>query len=135
MNRHVTRIIVLALLVLATTSCVHIGQRLLHIEIELDGQVVFTGMRGVRDDMPVEQMWGVLADVSFELAADSASSHEGTSERSRSLDGNVVVRIKHVDRELAVASLSSLSLTRDAATSSWSLSKGESERIQQAVAN
>ena len=134
MDRHSARITALALLCIAMTSCVHNGQRLLGIDIELDGQVMFTGMRGVRDDMRVEQMWDVLPDVTFETAPDSADAVEGKSERTRKLDGNVVVRIKHVDRELAAVSLSSLSLTRDGADSSWSLSKGESERIQQAIA-
>jgi hypothetical protein len=84
--------------------------------------------------MRVEQMWGLLEDVTFHTAADSADAVEGNGERTRTLNGNVVVRIKHVDRELAAVSLSSLSLRRDAPNSSWSLSKGESERIQQAIA-
>ena len=134
MSGRSARIAALALLGLAITSCVHIGQRLLYVDIELDGQVVFTGMRGVRDDMRVEHMWGILKDVTFHTAADSADAVEDNSERTRTLSGNVVVRIKHVDRELAAVSLSSLSLTRDAPNSSWSLGKGESERIQQAIA-
>jgi hypothetical protein len=119
----------LALLCLVT-SCAHLGQRLLHIEIECDGDVVFTGMRGVRDDMPVEEMWNTLSDVPFELAADSTVTVTGEDEQTCKLTGNVVVRIKHVESELAAISLSSISLTRNEENDSWSLSKDQSEQFR-----
>jgi hypothetical protein len=131
MGKRIARIAFLALFFLAVTSCGHVGQRLLHIEIERDGKIAFEGIRGVPDNMPVEQMWDVLGDVPFETTADSL----GTDVRTFALDGNVVVRIKHVDRELGLASLTTLSLHRDATSSSWRLSDGETGRVKQAVTN
>ena len=93
-----------------------------------------TGIRGVRDDMPVAQMWDVLPDVRFEIAADSAGSFEDTGEGTGTLNGEVVVRILHVDRELGKALLSSLSLTREPDKTSWSVSREECERVKKAIA-
>jgi hypothetical protein len=133
---HVARIPVFVLLciALAVTSCVHVGQRLLHIEVELDGKVAFEGIRGVPDNTPVEQMWDVLNGVPFEMTADYADSLSDPDEQTRTLNGNVVVRIRHVDHELAVASLSSLALERGGSDSSWFLSDGEANRVKQASA-
>lgn len=130
MKLHIARIGMLLLLSPAMTSCVHIGQRHLHIEIELDGQVVFEGMRGVNDNMPVEQMWRVLDDVPFKMTAGYLNSLGSTDIQTHTLNGKVLVRIKHVDRQLAIASLSSLSLSRDS-TGSWLLDDGETGRVEQ----
>jgi hypothetical protein len=115
---------------LCASSCGHVGQRLLHIEIELDGKVVFTGIRGVRDDMPENQMWDVLPEVVFEVAAGPDGPGEDGGEKSRTLTGKIVVRIKHVDRELASTTLPSLTLSREPGSKSWSLSRAQAERVK-----
>ena len=117
---------IVGLSILTTISCVHVGQRLLTIQIEVDGKVMFEGIRGVPDTMAVNDMWDVLSDVSFEARTDQAPSAE--------LNGNVIVRIKHVDRELATAQLNTLSLQSDPSGSKWVIGKDESERIKQAAA-
>lgn len=121
----------LILFCLALPSCGHLGQRLLHIEIELDGQVTFEGIRGVPDNMPVDEMWDVLGDVHFEIDEDAVSHLDALTQ---DLTGSIVVRIKHVDDELGMASLSSLSLSREAIGSSWLLGDGETDRVKRASA-
>jgi hypothetical protein len=120
------------LLLFTTASCVHVGQRLLTIQIELDGQVAFEGIRGVPDNMPVEQMWDVLDDVSFK-SVDTETTSRLSDQKARSLEGRVVVRIKHVDRELANTSLTSLTLAKDTTGGSWLLPADEVKRIKQAA--
>ncbi len=117
--------------VLLCTSCMHVGQRLLHIEVEVDGQIVCDGIRGVRDDMPVNEMWNVLDSMSFESTGVIPAPATGDEWQ---LQGDVVVRIKHVDHELARSALSALSLTRNASGSGWSVDAAEVERIQSAYA-
>jgi hypothetical protein len=135
MNQGILPSAATVLLCLALASCSHVGQRLLHIQIEVDNQLEFTAIRGVRDDMPVDQMWDVLPDVRFEIAANSADSFEEIGDGTRTLNGDVVVRILHVNRELSRAVLSSLSVTRNLDGHSWSISKSECERIKKADAN
>jgi hypothetical protein len=106
-------------------SCGHVGQRLLTIQIELDGQVVFEGRRGVPDNMAVDKMWDVLADVSFKAKTEQQPPDE--------INGDVVVRIKHVDRELTSAKLKTLSLRPGVNDSTWSLGKDEAERVKRAA--
>ena len=120
--------LMIALVLFSTTSCVHVGQRLLTIQIEVDGQVVLEGIRGVPDNTPVNEMWDVLGDVSF-MSMSAEHEHPDT------LNGNVVVRIKHVDRQLTSAKLKTLSLQPDDAGSEWSIGKDEAERIKQAASD
>ncbi len=115
-----------ALLLLAIPACGHVGQRLLTVQIELDGQVVLEGIRGVPDNMPVDEMWDVLGEVAFAAKGGPPSGD---------LEGEVVVRIKHVDRELASANLKNLKLTPNDAGSEWSLPQGQVERIKQAASD
>ena len=115
------------LLLLAIPACGHVGQRFLVFQIELDGQVVLEGMQGVSDIMPVDEMWDVLGKVPF-------SAKEGQTPPDE-LEGDVVVRITHVNKELASAKLKTLSLQPDAAGSNWSLSAAEAERVKRAAAD
>lgn len=115
----------IALLLATTMSCIHVGQRLLTLQIDLDGQTVLEGICGVPDTMPVDTMWDVLADVAF--------TAKGAPPQFNELKGDVVIRIKHVDRELASVKLKSLSLQPDAAGTRWMLGKGELKRIQDAI--
>ena len=120
------------LFLIAVASCrfPHVGMQLLDIDIVQDGKPVFSGIRGVRDDMPVKQMWDVLGDVPFEASGDEVP---GTTDRDAdfvTLTGKVLIRIKHVDRVLAESTVSELKLVRSGGTSTWMLAAGEGQRIR-----
>ncbi|MFP6675768.1 MAG: hypothetical protein VB878_11875 [Pirellulaceae bacterium] len=93
--------------------------------------MTFEGIRGVPDNMPVDEMWDVLGDVHFEIDEDAVGHLDALTQ---DLTGSIVVRIKHVDDELGMASLSSLSLSREAIGSSWLLGDGETDRVKRASA-
>ena len=116
-----------------TSSCAPVGQRLLHIDIEVDGQVAYSGIRGVPDSTPVEKMWNVLEDVPFDPPSDSIDATTKPGKTSQTLTGGIVVRIKHTDRELASASLESVTVNWDQETSHWYLSETESDRVRKAA--
>ena len=120
------------LFLLAVPSCrfPHVGQRLLDIEIEQDGKPAFSGIRGVRDDMPVKQMWDVLGDVPFEASGDEVPGTTDRDADSVTLTGKVLIRIKHVDRVLAETTVSELKLVRSGGTPTWMLAAGEGQRIR-----
>lgn len=138
-----------SLMLLAIPACglLQPGQRLLHFEIEHDGKLAFSGIRGVPDSTPVKRMWDVVGDVPFEAAGDVApgvadsetASVAPTGEvvvRSKHVDsisvtltGKVLIRIKHVEVVLAETAVSELKLVRAGSTSSWTLAAGEGERI------
>lgn len=114
------------LLVLPMLSCVHVGQRLLTVMVEVDGAAVLEGHTAVPDYTPVDQMWAAVADAPLKLAS-------GATEPARPLSGNVVVRIQHRSTVLATATLDSLMLTKDPSGSSWTLSTSQVARLQQAA--
>lgn len=89
-------------LLLLSIGCAHYGQRLLTYEIDVNGQVVYQGIRGVPDNMPVEKMWKILEEVEFEPTPNQTPTTP--------LPGVVVVRIKHVNNELAKRSLPSAAI-------------------------
>ena len=120
-------------LLLATVSCLHYGQRLLTIQIERDGQVVFEGIRGVPDNMPIKEMFDVVGSVAFKSTAADTKASGGSETQARSLAGKIVVRIKHVDLELASATLETLSLHSDATGAAWSIGETEVARLKQAM--
>ncbi|MEO1527259.1 MAG: hypothetical protein AAFX06_17605 [Planctomycetota bacterium] len=130
------RMFVLLCLLLGSVACTR-GQRLLKYEIEVDGQVRYIGMRGVVDSTPVEEMWNELGQVVFEpvqSATTPAVNPAGDEEVSgaRLLEGKIVVRIRHVDRELATASLPKLTIPADQAAS-WNLEDLDVQRIRSAA--
>jgi len=127
-----TRSCIAALLCMSLSSCTPSGQRLLTVQIESDGNVVFDGIRGVPDNTPVVEMWNVLGDIPFETTADDNSALDG-EENARRLEGAIVVRIKHVDNELASASLKTLTLRSDDGGASWTLDGAEVKRIKVAA--
>jgi hypothetical protein len=122
-------------LILFTTSCVHVGARLLHVQIEVDGVTTLEGIRGVPDNMPVEEMWDVLTKVPFQPTGGATATPDSADAKTWSLSGTIVVRIKHVDRVLASATLTSLSLNKDMSGTAWSLPRNEVSRIKQARTN
>ena len=77
-------------------------------------------------------MWNVLGDIPFETTADDNSALDG-EENARRLEGAIVVRIKHVDNELASASLKTLTLRYDDGGASWTLDGAEVKRIKVAA--
>lgn len=118
------------LLLLALASCAPPGQRLLDVEIEVNGQVVFEGFRGVRDTMPVDRMWEVVGEIAFDPAAGIALD---SLEPVEVLAGSIVVRISHTGDELATASLDSMSLALNPGTKTWSLDDASRQRLLQAA--
>ncbi|MHC5026642.1 MAG: hypothetical protein ACYTGR_07785 [Planctomycetota bacterium] len=118
------------LLLLALASCAPPGQRLLDVEIEVEGQVVFEGFRGVRDTMEVERMWEVIGDIAFDPAAGTPLD---SLEPVEVLEGMIVVRIRHTGDELATASLASVSLAMNPSTKTWSLDDASRQRLLQAA--
>jgi hypothetical protein len=110
-------------------SYLHVGQRLLNFEILLADKIQFTGFRGVNDNMPVPQMWDVLADITFE-PVDKKSITNDPRQTTLSYQGNVVIRIKHVDEELDSISTETLTLSRSETTNDWSLNQKEIDRLK-----
>jgi len=110
-------------------SYLHVGQRLLNFEILLDDKIQFTGFRGVNDNMPVQQMWDVLADITFK-PVDTETKTDTPNQTTLTYQGKVVVRIKHVDEELDSISTETLTLSKSAETNSWSLNQQEVDRLK-----
>jgi hypothetical protein len=129
------RCLSLSLFLLAFPACglLQPGQRLLHIEIEQDGKLVFSGIRGVPDSTPVKQMWDVVGGIPFKAAGDEVAGATDQDAESANLTGKVVIRIKHVDRILAETTVSQLQLTRSADKATWVLAADEAERIRRQV--
>ena len=119
-------------LLLPMACCLPPGQRLLTVQIELDGVITFEGIRGVPDYIPVDQMWDVLQDVPFHLRNASATKPDSPDANACSLNGKIVVRIQHVDEELDTAKLTSLTLCKGESGSSWLLKEGEALRVKRA---
>ena len=122
----------LSLFLLALPACdaLHPGQRLLHIEIEQDEKLAFSGIRGVPDSTPVKRMWDVLDDVPFEASDNAVPGTADSDAASVKLTGKVLIRIKHVDRVLAATTISELKLVRSGGSAAWTLAAGEGRRIR-----
>ena len=129
-----TRIAVLLCVLLTSVACTPTpGQRLLTVQIEADGNVVYEGIRGVPDRTPVVEMWDVLDDVPFRLTATEDKVSETGEANIRTLEAAVVVRIKHVGRELASSLLKELTLQSKDGGTSWSLDAAEVARIKESA--
>ncbi len=109
------------------------GQRLLTVQIESDGKVVYEGIRGVPDNTPVVEMWDVLDDVPFKPTTTKNNGAENDTTNRVTLEGAVVVRIKHVNRELANAALEELTFRHNKVEATWSLDAAEVARIKRSV--
>jgi hypothetical protein len=118
---------------MSALSCTPLGQRLLTVQIESNGKVVYEGIRGVPDSTPVVEMWDVLDDVPFEYTVKDGNAIEDDETNTRKLEGALVLRVKHVNNELARASLEKLTLRSDDAGETWSLDGAEVERIKVAA--
>ena len=93
------------LLLILLSGC-SLGQRLLTVEVRVDDEVRFQGIRGVVDSTPVPEMWNVVPDVPLSAAAEAPDGS------SCELNGNVSIHILHGSRELTRADLKSVSLSR-----------------------
>ena len=129
---HCRAVSMLFAIALCTSSCLPPGQRLLNITIERDGLVTFKGFRGVPDTMPVDQMWGVLEDVRFDLVNNSVKLSNNDQGKSCSLSGKVIVRFYHVDENLLRADLNSMSLQKAKDDNYWYLDKRQARRVEKA---
>ncbi len=94
-----------------------------------NGNIVYSGIRGVPDSTRVNEMWDVLGDIPLELTDSDKNSTEDAS--GRILDGAITVRIKHVDRVLASVALEHLELR--SISGKWSLDAAEVSRIKKSA--
>ena len=114
-------------------SCIP-GQRLLTVQIESEGRVVYEGIHGVPDTTPVEDMWNVIGEVPFHSMAKQNDALGEAKKDVRELEGSIVVRIKHVDDELTRVALKGLTIHSSDSGASWSLEGDEVKRVKEAVA-
>ena len=73
-------------------------------------------------------MWDVLEDIPFEpieTGGDNADAKDGAKQ---TLDGSIIVRIKHVDAVVATSELESLTITSN--EDGWSLDGDQVSRIK-----
>ena len=79
------------LLASLTIGCLPLGQRLLNVEIEVDGVKRFEGIVGVPDSTSKKAMWNSVDDVEFRAV---------TPNDAPNLECDIVVRILHTKHEL-----------------------------------
>lgn len=104
----------LFLLLILLSGC-SLGQRLLTVEVRVDDEVRFQGIRGVVDSTPVPEMWNVVPDVPLSAAAEAPDGS------NCELNGNISIHILHGSRELTRADLKSVSLSRQDKNGRWFL--------------
>ena len=117
--------ILLPLVLISVIGCLPAGQRLLSVEIELNGQVVFEGIRGVPDSTPRIEMWDILPDTPLR-ATDDAS--ELIRDEQTTL-ADAVVRISHVESTLLSANVESLQLVASD-QQTWRISAANADQIR-----
>ena len=121
---------------LGVVACVP-GQRLLTFQIEVDGHVAFEGIRSVSDSAPKDELWYVLGAVRFDSTGTPPSGESidvrSSDARSSDAQGGVVVRIRHVEREMGVVRVAKLALSRTV-DESWRLDGESVEVVQRAAA-
>ena len=105
------------------------GQRLLQIQVEVDGVTRFEGYRGVSDSLPISNMWQKIEDIP--LANLESTDATPTSTKTLKLEGDIVVRILHTGSELSSAKCDSLQLDCPDG-SDWYFAPREVARIQPA---
>ena len=115
----------------AVVACVP-GQRLLTFQIEVDGRVAFEGIRSVSDSAPKDEFWNVLGGVRFDSTG-TPPPGESIDVVSSDAQGGVIVRIRHVGREMGVVRVAKLALSR-AVDESWRLDGESVEMVQRAAA-
>ena len=125
--------LMIALACVGLSSCAKTGQRIIHFEVKVDDKIALTGKRGIMDTKPIEEIWNVAPDVLFEMSKSYLDSAGAPLEGSQTheVKGNLVFRVRHVNQELAVSSITSLKFKK-ANADSWSLSDGEVDLLKQA---
>ncbi len=108
-----------------------VGQRLLDFQIMVDGDVRYTGLRSVNDNIPASEVWNVIGTVEFEEKNDSDIQTDAGEMMSRTVSGDIVVGFSHgsFGDERAI---DRLSLSSENGGKSWSLSRSEVERLKMA---
>ena len=104
------------------------GQRLLTVQIEKDGAVVYEGFHGVPDTTPVPEMWDVLENIAFEPIERGGGNADAEDGAKQTMDGSIIVRLMHVDAVLATSELESLTIT--SLEDGWSLDGDQVSRIK-----
>lgn len=121
----------LALLVLAAHGCGHLGQLFLRVRIEIDGKTILTGSGGVRDDLPVEAIWGAIAGMPLRVEPDLPLATGSDADVVHTWNGDIAVVIVHVERELARARVKALKMRGGRGT--WRFDAAEAARLAAAV--
>ncbi|MEM7477877.1 MAG: hypothetical protein AAF483_23065 [Planctomycetota bacterium] len=118
--------ILLFTLCLMLSACMPPGQRLLDISIEVDGQAKIEAIYGVPDYTPVEDMWDELSVVEFQCSPEEAA---GIFESYGSIEGEVVITIRHVQDVLASSTVNDLLMVQGRNKASWKISPDEIQRL------
>ena len=108
-----------------------VGQRFMGFHIKVDGDVRYTGVRSVNDNIPASEVWDLIGTVEFEATNDGETQGHVGEMMSRTVSGSIVVGFSHgnfgdkrtIDR---------LSLRSENGGKSWSLSHSEVERLKMA---
>ncbi len=111
-------------------SCTPLGQRLLTIQVESQGTVLFEGIRGVPDSTPIASMWDELDKVAFEASSIDVHWTDKAERDAWKLEGPLLVRIKHGPRELAQSTIETLTVHKGEAGTTWKLDREEVDRIK-----
>ena len=123
-----------ALLAFAAAGCHPWGMRLLSLEVQHGGEVVYQSSFDVRDDKGTAEIWDEAGE---NLFADGLSAPEAFTfpEDTRAhLDGTVDVRIAHGDGIISEVSLEGLDLIRSSEdTTDWRLPREEILRAKAAA--
>ena len=124
---------VVLVLLMMLSGCSFPGQRLLHLEISVDGEIQLEGMRGVPDSTPIEKMWDILPEVEFAASEKATGQTADSQSNLEELSGEVTVTIFHGDSNLASSTVQSLSLSPNPDGSGWILQPGELDRLKGAA--
>ncbi len=111
-------------------SCAPLGQRLLTVQVESQGKVLFEGIRGVPDSTPIHSMWDELDKVPLEVSSIEAHATDKSEQKEWQLQGPLLVRIKHGPRELAQSTVETLTVHKGEAGTTWKLDRDEVNRIK-----
>lgn len=110
-----------------------LAARAIRLEILLEGEVVASGLYTAGDRTPPEVVWRYLKEPpGFISEEDQKIKADESNPLRAALTGNIEVRLRHVERVLASAKVTHLSLVRpEEARSNWHLPEAEVERLAQ----
>jgi hypothetical protein len=122
----------LTAIVIVLAGCSFPGQRLLHVRLEQDGQLVCQGLFSVPDSFDQQATWQRLEGVSLEPVGELTPE---SSDPSRVvLNGKIRVVLEHAGRPYALAETTQLRLDADPAKPGhWQLAPADVARTGQAL--